>query len=119
MSDTVTLKHALHTLPVRREPFYDGHGVAYDGLITLPIANISHVRAAFFRGYNHTPEGERLVTFQDLDAYIERVAAPKPAPQTAKSAKETTDESTDNRGQSTDTDRVRPRKRKSRTKTSQ
>lgn len=111
MSKTVTLKHALHTLPERYEFFYDGQAVAKDGLLTLPVENISQVRAAFFRGYNLTADGERLVTFTDLDEYIES--------QTAKSAKDSNEQkSTNSRGFSTPENRVRKSKSNSRKKVS-
>ena len=103
MSDTVTLKHALHTLPERYEFFYDGQAVAKDGLLTLPVDNVNHIRAAFFRGYNMTPDGERLVTFDDLNRYIAEG-------QTAKSAEDTDDKSTNTRGFSTPENRVRKSK---------
>lgn len=111
MSKTVTLKHALHTLPERYEFFYDGQAIARDGLLTLPVDNVNHIRAAFFRGYNLTPEGERLVTFDDLDNYIES--------QTAKSAEVNNEQKgTNPRGFSTPEDRVRKSKSNSRQKVS-
>lgn len=111
MSKTVTLKHSLHTLPERYEFFYDGQAVAKDGLLTLPVDNVNHIRAAFFRGYNLTTDGERLVTFDDLDNYIES--------QTAKSAEvKNEQEDTNSGGFSTDKNRVRKSKSNRRKKVS-
>lgn len=111
MSKTVTLKHAIHALPERYEFFYDGQAVAYDGLLTLPVDDVNHIRAAFFRGYTLTTDGERLVTFDDLDNYIER--------QTAESAEgNSNDKSSDSRGFSTDKNRIRQSKSNRRKKVS-
>lgn len=70
MSNTVTLKHVTHTVPARYEFFYDGQAVARDGLLTLPAEQVSHLRAAFFRGYQLTQDGRRLASFQELDQYV-------------------------------------------------
>lgn len=112
---TVTLKHVYHTLPYRFEPVYDGVYEARDGLVTLPIDNVNHVRALWFRGYQQTPEGQSLRNFVELDSYLERVAAEESAPERA-TEPEVTDESIDT-GRQPDTEhRVRSRKRKSRKK---
>ena len=76
MSNTVTLKHVTHTVPARYEYFYDGQAVARDGLLTLPAEQVSQLRAAYFRGYQDTPEGKRLANFQELDEYIEKSREP-------------------------------------------
>jgi hypothetical protein len=78
MSNTVTLRHVNHTLPLRVENFYDGHAVARDGLLTLPAEQVTHLQAAYFRGYQYTPDGKWLADIPSLDRYI--------AEQTAKSA---------------------------------
>lgn len=115
---TVTLKHNYHTLPRRAEPVYDGWYEAFDGLVTLPIDNVNHVRALWFRGYQTTPEGQSIRDFVQLDEYLARVAAEESAPKTAESA-EVTDEGNDT-GRQPDTEhRVRSRKRKSRKKTTE
>jgi hypothetical protein len=123
MSKTVTLRHMSSILSVKVEYFYDGQAVARDGLLTLPVNHEQHLKAAYFRGYQKTPEGKWLRGFEDLMEYVREVAAPKPAPveavpvtQTAESAEEVTDESNDDGGQSPTTDRVRSSKRKSRAK---
>ena len=98
MSNTVTLKHAFHTLPERYEFFYDGQAVAKDGLLTLPVDNVNHIRAAFFRGYNLTTDGERLVTFADLDEYIAQSQKTTKTVKTAKSARKSSKNESSNSG---------------------
>jgi hypothetical protein len=100
METTVTLKHVIHRLPLRIENFYDGVAVARDGLLTLPAEQVQHLRAAFFRGYQDTEDGRRLVDMIDLDQYI--------AEQTAKSAEgENHVEGTNGRRQPATKDRIR------------
>lgn len=95
---------------------YDGMYESFDGLVTLPVDNVNHIRALWFRGYQLTPEGQSIRNFQELDAYIAEVAAQEDAPQTAKS-QEVDDESIDTGRQPTTTDRVRESESPSRKKT--
>ncbi len=66
----ISLRHNNHTLPQRVESFYDGLAVAVDGVLTLDSSELTHLQAAYFRGYNTTMDGRRLNGFTDLDAYI-------------------------------------------------
>jgi|WetSurMetagenome_2_1015567.scaffolds.fasta_scaffold1192280_2 hypothetical protein len=102
MSD-ITLRHSVHSMPVRVEYFYDGLAVARDGLISIPAENREHIRAAFFRGYQDTHDGRRLNDFQELDSYIDEQAT-----KTAKSA-EVDHEGSDTRRQSTTKHGIRAR----------
>lgn len=110
---------------MRMEFFYDGQAVARYGLLTLPVSNETHIKAAFFRGYQYTPEGVWLKTVPEVFAYIRTLEGNKPEPtpaepvMTAVSAEVTTDESDDTGRQSDTTDRVRSRKRKSRKETTE
>ena len=96
--NTVTLKHVLHTMPRRFEPFYDGHTFAIDGVVTLPRENVNQIRAVFHRGYRLTVDGRWLNTFQELDSYIAQSEGEGHEPQSA-----------DRGGQSPNTNRVRAR----------
>jgi hypothetical protein len=66
----IKLQHAMHKVPQRVEAFYDGLAVAVDGLIELDANEINQIRAAYFRGYNTTPDGRWLSGFQELDDYV-------------------------------------------------
>ena len=124
MVKTVTLKHGRDRLPMRMEFFYDGQAVARNGLLTLPVDNMVHIKAAFFRGYQYTPEGMWLHTVPEVEEYIRSLdegnkpeTAPAPEPVMTAESAEVIDES-DDTGRQPDTEhRVRSRQRKSRTKT--
>lgn len=75
MGKMISLRHVSHTLPARVEPFYDGLVVAIDGIISIDSENMEHLRAAYFRGYQNTPEGKWLNGFQELDTYVSGLTA--------------------------------------------
>jgi hypothetical protein len=71
----ISLRHSNHRLHQRVEPFYDGIAVAIDGVITIDSSELTHLQAAYFRGYNTTMDGRRLHGFTDLDAYVAYMTA--------------------------------------------
>lgn len=75
MGTTVQLQHMTHRVPKRVETFYDGIAVARDGLISIESHKLSHLRAAYFRGYQRTPDGRWLSGFADLDRYVDSLSA--------------------------------------------
>lgn len=76
MSKTVTLKHFRFRDPKRIVYFYDGLAVAENGLLTLPAEKKVWIDRAFnLLGYNHTPEGQKLFSYNDLRQEVQRQTA--------------------------------------------
>lgn len=85
MSNTIQLRHVSHSVPFRIEFFYDGFARSENGVVSIDSSKIQHIRAAFFRGYQITPEGRRLNNFADLDRYIaESIDGRRPTKETTK-----------------------------------
>jgi hypothetical protein len=80
--NTVKLKHAIARHGKRVEHFYDGILMAEDGIIEIPIDREPWIKRSWITGYNLSPSGKRLWTWQHVLEEIQEqnaVEAPKPA----------------------------------------
>lgn len=105
--NTVKLKHAIARHGNKVVHFYDGMLIAYDGIIEVPVDREHWIKRLWMTGYNLTPSGERLWTWQQVLELAQgkpTIDEPKP---TKKKKKEDADEGADSGRQPVAEDGVR------------
>lgn len=97
---SVRLRNSYQFYGKRIEYFYDGILVAEDAILEIPADHEPWIRRAWQLGYNKSPSGERLWTWQNVldEIHKQNVAVPEKK-KTTKRGKDDADEGANSGGQ--------------------